>query len=249
MAATRFVTLGRVQSRRGRWSAGEVSRLKRLYGRRPVEAVSRELGRSPASIERMAASVFADQDQRTGPWSAEEGERLKESLGVISEETIAMVLGRTVQDVHRQIGRMGKDLVSGRWTRDEVATLKRYFGTRTDTDLQKILGRSARSIQKMAAELNLAKDKAFVKKVHGSGATRMPRWTDEEVALLSKMYPDQPNQGIAEELGRSVKSVVSKAHDLRLKKNKSRLQEMGRQNVARRYSADPYYTANGASTG
>ena len=40
---------------------------------------------------------------------------------------------------------------------------------------------------------------------------------------------------MAQLLGRSVKSVVSKAHDLGLKKSEKRLETMGRENVELRY--------------
>jgi len=63
----------------------------------------------------------------------------------------------------------------------------------------------------------------------------MPRWTDEELDLLRDLYPRVPNLEIAQKLNRSVKSVVSKAHHLGLKKELERLQEMGRQNVSLRY--------------
>jgi hypothetical protein len=49
------------------------------------------------------------------------------------------------------------------------------------------------------------------------------------------MYNTNSNLEIAQDLQRSVKSVVSKAHNLGLKKSSDRLQEMGRQNVDLRY--------------
>ena len=63
----------------------------------------------------------------------------------------------------------------------------------------------------------------------------MPRWTDPELQVLRQLYPGESNLQIAQQLGRSVKSVVSKAHNLGLKKDKARLEEMGRQNVRLRY--------------
>jgi hypothetical protein len=49
------------------------------------------------------------------------------------------------------------------------------------------------------------------------------------------MYPTVANLDIAAKLNRSVKSVVSKAHNLGLKKEADRLREMGRENVGMRY--------------
>ncbi|MDP7559887.1 MAG: hypothetical protein QF745_05045, partial [Planctomycetota bacterium] len=55
------------------------------------------------------------------------------------------------------------------------------------------------------------------------------------IELLRNLYPTTPNLEIAQNLNRSVKSVVSKAHDLKLKKSQERLQSMGRENVSLRY--------------
>ena len=85
-------------------------------------------------------------------------------------------------------------------------------------------------------ELCLSKDKAFLRKVSGGkGSTRMPRWTGAELEVLHDLYPRQSNLEIAKKLNRSVKSVVSKAHHLGLKKDPARLKEMGQENVRLRY--------------
>ena len=63
----------------------------------------------------------------------------------------------------------------------------------------------------------------------------MPRWKKDELQLLRERYPAHSNLSIAQDLNRSVKSVVSKAHNLGLKKDPARLREMGRENVSLRY--------------
>jgi hypothetical protein len=63
----------------------------------------------------------------------------------------------------------------------------------------------------------------------------MPRWRPDELEVLCEHYPNLPNLEVAHRLGRSVKSVVSKAHHMGLRKNTERLQAMGRENVALRY--------------
>jgi hypothetical protein len=88
----------------------------------------------------------------------------------------------------------------------------------------------------MAARHRLAKDKAFLRRVSGQeAASRMPRWTPEDLELLARLYPTTSNLEIAKLLDRSVKSIVSKAHTEGLKKDPERLREMGRQNVSQRY--------------
>ncbi len=72
-------------------------------------------------------------------------------------------------------------------------------------------------------------------KLQGTASTKMPRWSDAEIERLKELYTTSSNLEIAQALDRSVKSVVSKAHNLGLKKSPNRLQEMGRQNVNLRY--------------
>jgi hypothetical protein len=220
--------------RRGRWSTAEIARLKELFGLRDEKAVAKELNRPVASVRRMAEQVF-QQATRSGPWTAREVRELKRYLGGTSIETIARVLGRSLPEVQQQIEELRRLQHGGRWTQQEVAEFKRLFGTRTDEDLALIFGRSIEAVKRLGARYCLAKDKAFVRKLTGSSATRMPRWSSAEIEKLKRQYPTVPNLQIAQELNRSVKCVVSKAHNLGLKKEAERLQEMGRENVGMRY--------------
>lgn len=220
--------------RRGRWSQAEVARLKELYGLKDDESIARELNRPVASVRKMAETIFPVAT-RTGPWTAAELQKLKRYLGVAEYEILARILGRSVDEVKAQVGDLGRIRIDGEWTQEETAELKRLYGTRTDEDIAVIFGRPTPSIVRKAEELCLAKDKAFIRRMQGSPSTRMPRWTSEEIDVLRMYYPDHSNLEIAQKLNRSVKSVVSKAHNIGLKKNRHRLQEMGRQNVSLRY--------------
>ena len=221
--------------RRGRWSSEEIDHLRRHYGLRTEERIARDLGRSLKSVRDMAAKVFEARARR-GAWSGEEIEKLREYVGASPTEVIARVIGRSVTDVERQIEQLRAVRRSGRWSHDEIQRLRRVYGQRTDEDLVVILGRSVESIRRQAARYALAKDKAFVRRLKGASSTRMPRWTEEELDQLRELYPAESNLEIARRLSRTVKSVVSKAHHLGLKKDEERLREMGRQNVSRRYS-------------
>lgn len=223
------------QPRKGRWSQVEIALLKDLYGLRELRAIARELNRSEESVQRKAESIFRTA-RRTGPWTSGEVEDLKRYLGLNGPEVIARILGRTRAEVEAQIQELGRVQRDVEWSRDEVQQFRRVYGTRSDEDLRLIFGRSVESIQAKAAELRLAKDKAFIKRREGKGATRMPRWEQEELELLRKIYPGTSNLEIARKLQRSVKSVVSKAHHLGLKKAPERLKRMGRENVSLRYA-------------
>ncbi len=182
----------------------------------------------------MAEKLFPVSDHR-GPWTANEVLALKRYLGATSEEVIARVLRRDVKDVREQILELGRIRQEGDWSRDEIAELKRIYGTRTEKDLAVIFGRPESEVEAMAKRFALAKDKAFVRKLSGESSTRMPRWTAAELEILKRDYPSRSNLEIAQELDRSVKSVVSKAHNLGLKKSTERLRSMGRENVSLRY--------------
>ncbi|MCC6407535.1 MAG: hypothetical protein IT453_10225 [Planctomycetes bacterium] len=223
--------------RRGRWSSHEVQLLKDWYGLRDNAAIARDLHRTPDAVQKMADVVFRSA-KRTGPWSAQEVQDLKKYLGASNDEVIAQVLGRDVEEIRQQITELGRLQHNGRWTRDETNEFRRLYGTRSDEDLALIFGRTVDSVHRLAQRYCLAKDKAYVKKLAGRGATRMPRWSDQELDILRRLYPNTPNLEIAQRLNRSVKSVVSKAHHLDLKKDVERLREMGRENVALRYRSE-----------
>ena len=220
--------------RRGRWSLAEIARLKELYGLKDDEAIAKELGRPVASVRRMAKTLFPG-EVTGGPWSEEEVQNLKRYIGVAPEETIAHILGRSEASVRAQIEELSRVVSDREWSQVEIADLKRFYGTRTDEDIARIFGRTEEAVAEKASELCLAKDKAFIRKLSGAPATKMPRWSAEEIERLKELYGDHSNLDIAKLLDRSVKSVVSKAHNLGLKKDRARLAEMGRENVSLRY--------------
>jgi hypothetical protein len=218
-----------------------------MYGLKSDEYISKELNRPKASVQRMAEALFPVAE-RSGPWTEEEVERMKRYLGVCEVETIARIFGRAIADVEAKIAEFDRNKVDREWTHEEIADLKRLYGTRTDEDVARVFQRPESSIAAKAAELCLAKDKAFLRRISGDETTtRMPRWSADEIATLERLYPDHSNLEIAKALGRSVKSVVSKAHNIGLKKDPRRLQEMGRENVSLRYTRDDAEQAGEAS--
>jgi len=64
-----------------------------------------------------------------------------------------------------------------------------------------------------------------------------PRWTQEEIMILKRLYRTRSNAQIAEVLGRKVSSIVFKGHRLGLAKGVRRLKEMGRENINLRWRA------------
>lgn len=176
--------------RRGRWSQAEIARLRELYGLRDEKSIARELNRPIGSVRKMAEDVFRSAP-RTGPWTARELQDLKKYLGGTTPEVIARILGRNVDEVQQQVIELRRIQSTGRWTQDEVAEFKRLYGTRTDDDLAIIFGRTLEAVKRLGARYCLAKDKAFVRKLTGSAATRMPRWGVAELENLKQIYPDR----------------------------------------------------------
>jgi hypothetical protein len=222
--------------RRGRWSQAELARLRDLYGHKTLDQISRELNRPAASVQRMAESLFPGGD-KVGDWDEEEAQRLKQYLGVCDADIIARIFGRVPSDVREHIRSLDENQTVRPWTQEDVADLKRLHGTRTDRDIARVFQRPEASVTAMAAELCLAKDKAFVRRraTEATPPVRMPRWSAEEVVVLKEIYALSSNLEIAQRLDRSVKSVVSKAHGLGLRKDHSRLVEMGVKNVSLRH--------------
>ncbi len=231
--------------RRGRWSAEELARFREFYGLKDEATIARELGRSVASVRNMARRIYDSQPRRRGPWTAAEVERLRHYLGASPVSTLARILARSEEDVNAQIAELARVRKSGPWSQEDVALLKRIYGTRSNEDLAILFGRRADEVRREAEELCLGKDKAFLRRRSGGRqATRMPRWSQDELALLTRLYPQHSNLEIAQKLGRSVKSIVSKAHHLGLRKDPSRLREMGRENVSLRYRG-PGHSSHG----
>lgn len=221
--------------RRGRWSAEEIERFKELYGLKDEAAIARELQRSVQSVRRVAEQVFGGKP-RSGPWTDEEVSVLKKYLGASPVETIARIMMRTVEDVERQVAELARVRQDGPWAPEDLSDFKRIYGTRSDEDLAIIFGRRVDAIRACARDLCISKDKSFLRRRSGGRATtRMPRWQRDELEVLRELYESCSNLEIARRLDRSVKSVVSKAHNMGLKKNPDRLREMGRQNVSLRY--------------
>lgn len=218
-----------------RWTDERIDHLREWFGVRDELFLARELGVTREALITKAWEVF-DAPVREGPWPEGDVDLLRRYLGAVDPPLIARMIGRSPEDVDAKLVDLARELTDEPFSVDEVAAFKRLYGTRSDEDLALVFGRRIEHVKRTAKDLCLSKDKAFLKR-HASQpkALKMPRWSEEELERLAEMYPGTANLEIARELGRSVKSVVSKAHHLGLKKDKARLQQMGRQNVKLRY--------------
>ncbi len=108
---------------------------------------------------------------------------------------------------------------------DDIKEFQRTYGTSRDRDLAAQYDMTIAEVEELAAELRLGKDKKRFP------CERMPRWTAEEVEQLRALYGRSTNIQIAHDMGRTLQSIIAKAHRLGLKKDHERFVEMGRANV------------------
>jgi hypothetical protein len=240
----------RAPTKMGRWSRGEWERLLELYGTRPDAVVARMLGRTVASVRRMAErGMLPVRRPGRAPWSEDEERRLKSCLGMKPLPVIARMFGRSETEILAKERALSASIRRGPWTSADVRNLKAHYGSREDRHVAILLGRAVADVRRAAKALHLAKDKAFVRRLalakgtldplQRRTLTEMPRWNAEQIQKLRALYPDHSNDEIAAAVRRSVKSVLSKAHELRLRKSPQRLREMGASNVGVRYGARP----------
>jgi hypothetical protein len=196
--------------------------------------LAREIGCTTDELQAEARRAFTARDVqlKEGPWAADEMTALKRYLGAVEVDLIGRMIGRSVESIEAKLVELAAALESTALETKTHVEFKRLYGTRADEDLALIFGRQLPVVQALAAELCLSKDKGFMRRrTAGETRTKMPRWSAEELAQLREVYPKLSNLEIAKVLGRSVKSIVSKAHSMRLKKDKARLREMGQENV------------------
>lgn len=230
--------------KRGNWSVEELSRLKAQLGRKPIEQLARELRRTPETVLQRARQLFP-QKTRPGRLSRSEEAELRTMVGVADLQTMSLVLRRNQEEILNALDRWARRDRKGRFQPWEIKHLKRFYPCRPDWALCLVHSRELPVIRKKAAELCLGRDKRCdsvilpgfepIVEFYPPAPVRMPRWEAHEVRLLRKLYPGHANLEIAQELGRSVKSVVAKASELGLKKTPKRLRQMGRENVAVRH--------------
>lgn len=225
----------------GQWAQPDIGSLTRMYGSTKLPEIARKIGRPLASVNKMVAKLFPESTENSNtPWGATDVARLKKLYGSVGTvDQWARILKRPVLEVERKIKSFETEVKERPWTRESLATIKKFYGSRTNIDLELILGMPAKQIEDQAAKLSMAKDKKFSSSTIGvSAGTNMPRWTAEDVETLKRMHGTASNSEIAQHLGRTTKSITSKANALGLYKTAEHLRQMGRDNVDWRYHRD-----------
>lgn len=216
---------------RGRWADGHIKFLRDYYGRRAVSWIASQLGRTPECVHRQAAKQFTG---RGVAWEPCDDAVLREGLmHRASRLEIARRLSVSEEELDRRIEALRAVAQSHPLRAADEEDFKRCYSSVLDRDLVIVFGVVEARIAEAASRLQLRKNKGLMAQF--GVRTVMPRWAAAELAILRVDYATCSNISIARKLGRSVKSVVSKAHHLGLQKSPERLREMGAQNVRRRY--------------
>lgn len=225
--------MSRRSLRRGNWSVQEVQRLRRLLPDRGLEECARLLRRSVASVRARALVAMAAEPRRDA-WTRAEDDFLRRAWGILDVRMLSALLGRSGPEVRKHCAALRQQVRTGAWSREEMQRLRRVYGSRSDGDLEVCMARPVAEIEDMASVLCLAKDRRSGARVSGA-RRRMPRWTPQQMAELSRVYPDLDNLEVARSLGRTVLSVANKAHQLGLRKTSAVLGSIGRKNVRVRH--------------
>lgn len=212
--------------KRGRYTKQDRALIREQFGQRDTELLARQLGHTPDSVRAEASKAFP---RLKGTWSDADFDTLRSRAGRASIEDVATSMGRSAEDVKQKLAELARTANRrSPLSNAEVIDFRRRYGRATEEELRAAFGLSAAAVNALAATYRLAKDKAFLATLQVD--TKMPRWNADEIEKLKKLYPTLSGLQVARELGRSVKSVVSKAHQLGLRKTPQRLARMGREN-------------------
>lgn len=219
---------------RGRWADGHIKFLRDYYGRRAASWIASQLGRTIECVHRQAVKHFTG---RGVEWRGEDNALVREGLmHRASRLEIARRLSVSEAELDRNIEALRAQARCSLLPTADEEDFKRCYSSVLDRDLVVVFGVDEDYIAEAARRLQLRKNKGLLAPL--GIQTPMPRWTASELALLRRDYPSRSNIEIARGLGRSVKSVVSKAHHLGLQKSQDRLREMGAENVRKRYDRE-----------
>ena len=144
-------------------------------------------------------------------WSEDEVKLLKRLFPRGRAREIAEQTGRPLTAVRQKAYSMGIKTREWRlWSANEIKLLKKLYPSENTQSIADKLGRPSEWVRHKANRLG-------IKKV---GTAPVCVWSKQEKALLRKLYPDNSIPGIANQLGRSVSAVASRASKLGLRKSK-----------------------------
>jgi DNA-binding CsgD family transcriptional regulator len=139
---------------------------------------------------------------------------------------LADIFGRTTQSILKKAQKLGlkKDRDGGyltlqqsrnSWTKTEIRELRRMYLSSSSGEIAEKLNRSRHAVQTKIKKLGLFlefKEKGLIRKTKGGSN----KWSDREIDILKKLYPQKSKEHIAKKLGRSPRAVAIKVGRLGL---------------------------------
>ncbi|HVZ40296.1 MAG TPA: hypothetical protein VHI13_13535 [Candidatus Kapabacteria bacterium] len=191
------------------WTAHDESMVRKLYGRIPMNELSKRLGRTEKAIQGRAGllglSLRTANKALPQLWTTAEDEELRRLYkSQLTNHEIARKLGRPYGSVcHRaqQFGLKKERPERVEWTAEEDRQLRKLHKTFAPTEIAKRLGRKHHVVRARLYKLGI-----LVRRT-----AKPPIWTTKEDRLLAKLYGRHPVAEIAERLGRSMNAVKSRA--------------------------------------
>ncbi len=111
------------------------------------------------------------------------------------------------------------------WSEADIALLKKLYPNTVNKEIARNLKKSVSSVEKKGSQLGLTKTREFRKEINkknASSSNRCKIWTDDEIKFLKDNYKELSGKEIAIKLDRSYASIIYKAQQMGLKKNKKR---------------------------
>ena len=152
------------------------------------------------------------------PWSQDEVRLLRRHFADMDTRRLAAKIGRPLTAVRQRAYEMGLKTngYSGPWSAEEVALLKELYPKMSTRRVAERIGRTMQSVGQKSLKLGLKKTDEYLASI---GFVSEPKkWTQDDIALVGKMYASKSVNEIAAELGRSVPTVRQRAHKMGLRK-------------------------------
>ncbi len=145
-------------------------------------------------------------------WNKEDLNYLKENYLKEPTKDISLKLNRSEYSIRRKYNRLNKDKpILKKWNKEDIIYLKENYLKIPAKDLALVLNRTEYSIRNKLSGLKLIKNKKI---------NKPKNWSSEEENYLIENYYDIPNKELSLILNRSEDSIMSKATNLKLVKNK-----------------------------
>lgn len=199
--------VARPGSERDRWSRKDVAILRKYYPSMGVGVLSKLPNRSESSITAKANRLglrVTDEYRGFGRWTAEEAALLKEGYPLIGTDIRILLPSRSSWEIRKKAQRVGLICTGISWGVTENDLMRELLKSHSIVDTADIMGVEKIVIQVMSAF------------PEGTYTRYKVGWTPVEDQVLREWYPIEGSACAHRFYGRSVYSLVKRAHVLGL---------------------------------